>query len=1205
MGKKAFFFGLFVALATAAPQNFFNPSNSTAWGNEFYASSFPELLFDSTNDLAAFKFYVNSTVSPDSVWLYANRTPTGSFSVSPVYVNVSIQGAGATQPDGNVLCDGGAVIDSNSFKWFNASLSACPALSPGAYYLVLNSTPLDNGGSLNVKYSEPAFSSDYSVYFNDGAVVGGYQQQSDSTPLFVLQSGTRYYGPGYTAKYDFPVHGSTYAGEHFAVVDGSALSGLSFKGVSWGFAPADHLYYNLTYANGSALASGKLVDSSVGGSAPNASRRRSANFSSPVLVRSGEVLRAFVSSPGAGAGDWALASLNTTGNAPFNGPAGNFNSSSANHSFFDGAAWNDNASADVSFTLDYARCYPAGSGEWTVSSVEYCEGEELFLDANLSVLSGGSLTLKNTTLYLNQPALSPASNGSRNVTVYSGGSLRVRDSDSDSSTWADASLLSAAYGGAPSTDTYFVFNVEQGASFEFEYSELSRAGYELSESGSFVGFEPFRPAGLRIAANWSNVTNSRIRDCLTGTLLFEASDCNVSSNFYWGNGVAVRVFDGSQDNEFSYNSLNSSVAQHFYVDNASYNNFSGNTAWLAGSDAFYFTGEAKNNSAWYNNASHNGGAGFLVDANSDDSSLYWNNASHNSVYGAKFEESTTRPGEVAYNTFSHSLPGAIASVSCGLYAEARYPYGVHHNFFAHQENGLCLDLSGIIGIPSQTLRIYLNTAFNNSVKGFDLAGVQDANFSCNNASYNGEGAELAAFSGSVASFNDFVFNSGNGLSLASASSFNSSFNNHSLNSGHGANVSSCNASFWNNSYDENRRGFACYSSLITADNESASNNDLEGYYHYSCNSSFNNSNASNNAGYGAAFLDSYTTLNASLFASTNYNKSVFAWSARARVLNQFNAPVSGAQVTVWSDSSRVRQSGYEYSNYTSAFSVLATGPTGYSDWFYVYENVSANDGSRYSFNPEHVFALAGQYSSGVDSNFSSPLATVSITLLTQSFGGGSSSKPSPTPTEEPGGEEGKEAETKEEDGPVESGGSGPLPTPSPTPSAPSTEPVESVVSGEAFYCVESDAQVVEIRRSVTVLRGDGGVEETVVGLSVRNMGKEAVHDFVLEEYLPKGGGFEFATPPDGGNESSVYWVLESLSSGEEKTITYSAQKAFFPEEFSAPPKTVKAEANPLLYLLFAEILVGALVVFAARKIRRAKPRVKETGKKGRRSKRKR
>ncbi len=145
----------------------------------------------------------------------------------------------------------------------------------------------------------------------------------------------------------------------------------------------------------------------------------------------------------------------------------------------------------------------------------------------------------------------------------------------------------------------------------------------------------------------------------------------------------------------------------------------------------------------------------------------------------------------------------------------------------------------------------------------------------------------------------------------------------------------------------------------------------------------------------------------------------------------------------------------------------------------------------------------------------------------------------------------------------------------------------------------------EIRRSVTVLRGDGGVEETFVGLSVKNLGKEAVHDFVLEEYLPKGGGFEFAAPPDGGNESSVYWVLESLSPGEEKTIAYSAEKAFFPEEFSAPPKTVKAEANPLLYLLFAEILVGALVVFAARKIRRAKPRVKEMGKKGRRSKRKR
>jgi hypothetical protein len=100
VGKKAFFFGLFVALATAAPQNFFNPSNSSSWGNEFYASSFPEFLFDSPNDLAAFKFYVNSTVSPDSAWLYANRTPAGFMPVPPVYANVSIQGAGVTEPDG-------------------------------------------------------------------------------------------------------------------------------------------------------------------------------------------------------------------------------------------------------------------------------------------------------------------------------------------------------------------------------------------------------------------------------------------------------------------------------------------------------------------------------------------------------------------------------------------------------------------------------------------------------------------------------------------------------------------------------------------------------------------------------------------------------------------------------------------------------------------------------------------------------------------------------------------------------------------------------------------------------------------------------------------------------------------------------------------------------------------------------------------------
>ena len=212
----------------------------------------------------------------------------------------------------------------------------------------------------------------------------------------------------------------------------------------------------------------------------------------------------------------------------------------------------------------------------------------------------------------------------------------------------------------------------------------------------------------------------------------------------------------------------------------------------------------------------------------------------------------------------------------------------------------------------------------------------------------------------------------------------------------------------------------------------------------------------------------------------------------------------------------------------------------------------------------------------------------------------SSSKPSPTPTEEPGSGE----KEKEENGvpPLDSGGSGvPEPAPSPSPT-PAPEPVQAVVSGEAFYCVESEAQVVEITRSITVLRGEEEADETLVGLSVRNLGQSPVHDFVLEEYLPEGGeGFDFAVAPDGGNESSVYWVIELLEPGGETTIAYSAEKAFSPRDFSSPPRAVKAEANPLLYLLFAEIIVGALVVFAARKARRAKPRVK----KERRSKRKR
>jgi parallel beta-helix repeat protein len=76
-------------------------------------------------------------------------------------------------------------------------------------------------------------------------------------------------------------------------------------------------------------------------------------------------------------------------------------------------------------------------GNWTVTGTEVYSDEIIVLSGNLTIQSGGSLTLKNVTLAMN----CSNENGTHTIEVFSGGSLNITDGDNNPATTHDRSNI--------------------------------------------------------------------------------------------------------------------------------------------------------------------------------------------------------------------------------------------------------------------------------------------------------------------------------------------------------------------------------------------------------------------------------------------------------------------------------------------------------------------------------------------------------------------------------------------------------------------------------------------------------------------------------------------------------------------------------------------------------------------------------------------
>jgi parallel beta-helix repeat protein len=141
------------------------------------------------------------------------------------------------------------------------------------------------------------------------------------------------------------------------------------------------------------------------------------------------------------------------------------------------------------FVAVSAQTDPPTSGDWTVGDTTVVTDQVVDLKGNLTVTSGGSLTLRNVTLRVH----SGITGGIKGVYVRSGGSLIITDGDADPTTLDDRT---AVLRGVPSQG--FEFVAERGASLQIRRSLVAGMGVYSGVSG------------LEILANGTIVSNSTI-----------------------------------------------------------------------------------------------------------------------------------------------------------------------------------------------------------------------------------------------------------------------------------------------------------------------------------------------------------------------------------------------------------------------------------------------------------------------------------------------------------------------------------------------------------------------------------------------------------------------------------------------------------------------------------------------------------------------
>jgi parallel beta-helix repeat protein len=197
-------------------------------------------------------------------------------------------------------------------------------------------------------------------------------------------------------------------------------------------------------------------------------------------------------------------------------------------------------------------------GDWEVESADTISHQDktIFVTGNLIV--DGSLTLTNVTLMMDTATY----DGEYNITVNSGGSLIIKDTDDDFNTASDASIIE-------SNSTYrFGLQAYTDSHFELKNSELYDCGWSTS---------PFVDGlGLFISANWTNVTGNYITDSYFGAVIWECNNVTFANNTVDATDDRGIYAEGAEYCDLQYNTVTNIPSYAFYLYASIYFNISYN-----------------------------------------------------------------------------------------------------------------------------------------------------------------------------------------------------------------------------------------------------------------------------------------------------------------------------------------------------------------------------------------------------------------------------------------------------------------------------------------------------------------------------------------------------------------------------------------------------------------------------------------------------
>jgi len=279
---------------------------------------------------------------------------------------------------------------------------------------------------------------------------------------------------------------------------------------------------------------------------------------------------------------------------------------------------------------------PPSEGDWIITRNTQVSNETITLHGNLIIQNGGSLTLNNVTLFIDQTGTQTL-----RIEIMPGGSMRVLDNDNDSATTADASVIT--------TSTYYgyLFIADQGSQLELKNSQVSGCG-QYSTAGLYTW-------GIYIATDNTVIENNAIGQTYSGIVidggannyvvnntidcgsygiyLFNAGNNTVSANnvsTYGGNGVGICLYES--DENVIENNISNSNDRGVELLSSNYNNVDNNTTnsnTIAGiklADASYnFVGE---NTAKFN--MYYAGGGIILENASFGNTISGNNLESNS-----------------------------------------------------------------------------------------------------------------------------------------------------------------------------------------------------------------------------------------------------------------------------------------------------------------------------------------------------------------------------------------------------------------------------------------------------------------------------------------------------------------------------------------------------------------------------------------------